>query len=471
MGKTLDAQQLVQLQMLFHKDIEFFAQEMFGVQLRPKQIEFARAFQDNSFITFKGGVGFGKTYIMAVLTWWALITHNEVQVTVFGPNETQIRQGLWKEIGRFHGLMKLKWFKDQYDYTATRAFRKKDQPNCFAEIQLADKDNTTKARGIHSRNNFIFVDEATGVADEVIEVLINISTDANPKLCLISNPTTADCFFGRTWLDPEISPDWAKVHGQMKDNPDLKGDAFEKLVRAYGGAGSRLYRINILGEFPLDSEESMISAELVTEATLNTTSRTTPQQPIIWGLDPAGGGKDRSVLIERQGGVVGEPWSWQGITTDQLQTEVADLYHKTPASQRPDQICVDAIGVGDGVYNYLRMAGLPVRAIKVSNRPTRKPELFSRLRDQLWWSLKDWLEEGDRKLPAHDDLSKQICLPTYEYRDGRIKVEAKDQMRKRGRGSPDFADALCLTFGSTVRIRGADKYLNKAIAVRRSYLA
>lgn len=138
---------------------------------------------------------------------------------------------------------------------------------------------------------------------------------------------------------------------------------------------------------------------------------------------------------------------WNGTDLMQLAMKVRDLYEATPAKLRPKAICVDANGVGNGAYVNLTYMNLPARKIMVTNSPTRKPELYSRLRDQIWWECRQWFINGGVCIPDHDDLRKELTTPTYDSDNGKIKVEKKDNIRKRLQGnSPDFADALCLTF-------------------------
>ncbi|MGY5794142.1 terminase large subunit domain-containing protein len=431
------------------QDITFFAKHICGSELSPKQIEFAIKWLVSLRTTFKGGVGFGKTHIMAILILWALFTHNDVQVTIFGPGESQIKDGIWKEIGIIWGRMDPEW-KDLFDYQATRLSRKDSPTGAFAAYRLANKDNIESARGIHMRNNFVFVDEASGVPDEIFQVLGNIFTDQNPKLCLISNPARTTGFFYDTWEHEDISTIWTKVHGKMSDNPRLAKEAYEAMAIGYGGKGSRDYRINVEGEFPLDEVDGVIPAHLVREAIENTLAVAPFDAAVIWGLDPNGGGKDRSVLVKRQDNVVTGVKEFPNLNAVQLAQAVFDEYHATPKGQRPVDICVDANGPGYGVYVMLMNMGLPVKKVMAQNSPTRDPQLYSRMRDQLWWAGRKWFEEGGVSIPNHPDLIAELCLPTYEYETtGKIKVEDKKSIRKRGRRSPDFADAFCLTFAST----------------------
>lgn len=442
-----EQEQLDALLNLFRNDIALFARIMFDIELTQKQIEFAVKFRDSRQITFRGGVGFGKTLVMSVTVWWALITHDEVQVTIFGPNEGQLKGGIWKELTSLYGKMDA-LFAQSFDVTATRISRKTRGSDCFAEFRLANKDNIASTRGIHKTNNFVFVDEATGIDEEIFTgSLINILTDPNPKLCLVSNPDKIDSYFYRTFYDPLISDDWVKVHGAMIDGRNATPELVEQMAGQYGGKTTNKYRSLVLGEFPISDVDGLIPRDLVEMAVANKSVVPAHTMPIIWGVDPAGAGGDRSVLIKRHDNKVTEhPKEWRRLDPVQLAYKIHDEYTEAKRNGvAPLHICVDAIGIGHGVAAALRDFGLPVKNVVVSQSPTRKPDLYSRLRDQLWWECKEWFETQNVSIPDHADLIKELCTPTYQEFP-KIKIEDKNSIRKRLHVSPDYADALCLTF-------------------------
>ncbi|MCZ4089095.1 hypothetical protein [Sinorhizobium psoraleae] len=105
-------------------------------------------------------------------------------MSIFTPSEFTIKFGLWGQLRDLHERMAAP-FKDLFYVGATRISRKGDPRSCFAEYRLVG-DDATSARGIHAVNNFVFVDDADGVPEEVIATLQNIMSDPNPKLCLLS---------------------------------------------------------------------------------------------------------------------------------------------------------------------------------------------------------------------------------------------------------------------------------------------
>jgi hypothetical protein len=68
-------------------------------------------------------------------------------------------------------------------------------------------------------------------------------------------------------------------------------------------------------------------------------------------------------------------------------------------------------------------------------------------RAELWQNMKNALEEGRFELPDSDSLQADLISPGYKYDSaGRLLIESKQDMRKRGAPSPDEADAVALCF-------------------------
>lgn len=196
---------------------------------------------------------------------------------------------------------------------------------------------------------------------------------------------------------------------------------------------------------------------------------------VVAGFDVAEFGPDRNVVIGRQGPRVGRPVEWGQANT----TESA--YRARDEAVKLDATCLlyDCVGVGAGVRGAYESAETPlpfqVKAVNSGESPTltRWPdgktakERFLNLRAELWWTMRIRFEkayehslwrggqEGGKEhpaeemisLPNHPGLIADLSLPRYfRTETGKTKLEAKADMRKRGVKSPNFADALALTF-------------------------
>ena len=89
------------------------------------------------------------------------------------------------------------------------------------------------------------------------------------------------------------------------------------------------------------------------------------------------------------------------------------------------------------------------------------------VRDELWFQCREWLEDMSCWIPKDGELTSEITGVRYEIRSsGKIKVESKEEMKKRSSRSPDLADALMLTFARQGRFArvpaGAPKRANSS---------
>jgi phage terminase large subunit len=82
--------------------------------------------------------------------------------------------------------------------------------------------------------------------------------------------------------------------------------------------------------------------------------------------------------------------------------------------------------------------------LNVSERAMAK-DTYLNMRAELWFKCKAWLEGMDVSLPRDDGLYAELAAPRYMFTSsGKMQVESKEAMKKRGVRSPDKADALCL---------------------------
>ena len=110
---------------------------------------------------------------------------------------------------------------------------------------------------------------------------------------------------------------------------------------------------------------------------------------------------------------------------------------------------IDAIGIGSALPTLVSAAGVLGVSVKSSERATAKSEIgeFTRLRDQLFWSVREWLRaDPGSMLPPDETLLEELQVITYSIEAGKIKIMAKDSIRELLGRSCDRADALCLTF-------------------------
>jgi hypothetical protein len=216
------------------------------------------------------------------------------------------------------------------------------------------------------------------------------------------------------------------------------------MKRQYG-EDSNIFRIRCLGLPPLQDDDTIIPIHLLEDAM----KRDVEAQEVapIWGVDISRFGSDRSALAKRKGNVLVEPIkSWQGKDLMETVGIILAEYESVPYDQRPSDILVDSIGLGSGVVDRLIELELPARGVNVAESPALG-QRYMKLRDELWFRAKEWLEARDCKMPEDEVLVHELSAVRYSITsNGKFKCEAKDQMKRRGLKSPDLADAFVLTF-------------------------
>jgi phage terminase large subunit len=121
-------------------------------------------------------------------------------------------------------------------------------------------------------------------------------------------------------------------------------------------------------------------------------------------------------------------------------------------------VFVDVIGIGAGVADRLLELGLPVSGVNVAEEASVS-EKYLRLRDELWFKARRWLEQKNCKLCDDEVLIAELTLPKYKVTStGKLQVESKDDLKKRYPQSPDVADAFCLTFSQAAEHKGRQSY-------------
>jgi phage terminase large subunit len=116
-----------------------------------------------------------------------------------------------------------------------------------------------------------------------------------------------------------------------------------------------------------------------------------------------------------------------------------------------DNVNVDADGLGGPIVDRLREQGFHFRAVHNGGEPLDK-ERFVNLSAELWASAAQKIERGEVALLNDPKLIAQLASRRAKPRsDGRVQLESKEEMRRRGLPSPDRADAVVLALAGNIR--------------------
>jgi len=227
------------------------------------------------------------------------------------------------------------------------------------------------------------------------------------------------------------------------------------------------FSYKVLGRYPAQSVHQLISESWILEARARYDAyiqkygeRPHPGARPRMGLDVAEFGVDYNVACFRYGNLVMPPYRWSGLDPVETADKALEYYYRHKA----EMALIDSIGVGSSVpHNMTREdrrmhphSDDPVRAVgvKFSEKPSPVIKVeegdFYQKRDQLWWSMREWLKnpENEAMLPPVPDLIEELNTATYttDKHGGKITVMNKEEMRDLLKHSPNYADALALTF-------------------------
>lgn len=426
--------------------------ERLGEHVWSKQEEICESVAASRYTAVKACHGPGKSWVASRIVAWWLSVHPEGSAfaVTTAPTGPQVEAILWREIARAHRKGGLA------GYTTSGSVPMWKAPS--GEIlgygrKPADYDQAA-FQGIHAEYVLVIVDEACGVPRQLFDAVDSLVTNDDARVLAIGNPDDPASHFaeccapGSGWNVLQIGAfDMPAFTGEkIPDHLErqLTGRTWVEERRRRWGEGSPLWTSKVLGEFPEISDDTLISPAAVRRAQERDLSGTALADPGRLGVDVARSGPDETVAYRKRGGQVRLEFSAHKQST----MRTAGLVHgalKRHNGRVPANI--DVIGIGAGVFDRCAELGLPVSAFNAGAKAT-SPRRYKNLRAEAYWRLREAFEEGLIDIDAEDDqLASQLCSIRYELDSaGRIVIESKEQMKKRGMPSPDRADALVMAW-------------------------
>lgn len=419
-----------------------FAQEVLGAEPTDQQLDASRAVVERRRVSVRSGHGTGKSTFMAWCVLWFAACYYPCKIPCTAPTSHQLHDVLWAEIAKWHRIMRerVPALAGEFEWSNERFYLKSHPMESFAVARTSRPENPEALQGFHSDNILFLIDEASGVAEQVFQVAEGALSTEGAFVVMAANPTREDGYFHSS--HHKMRDRWAALHWDGEDSPMVSRGYIEDMRKKYG-VDSPIYQVRVKGNFAT-AADGVIPLALCESAKAR---KVTPFGDEIWGLDVARFGDDSTALAKRRGNVQVEPTrEWFGKDTMQTAGMIKNEYDK--ALKKPAAINVDVIGIGAGVVDRLKEMGLPVRGVNVAESASVS-DLYSRQRDELWFRGREWLEARDCQLADDDALIAEMTTAKYQVLStGKIKVEGKDEMKRRGVSSPNRADAWLLTFAA-----------------------
>ena len=449
---------------------------MFEVNPTPQQKELLDGYAEpGAKVTVRSGHGTGKTgglaWIILHFLTFMNVAHDptclngDTKVACTAPSGHQLMDLLWPEVMKWLGKMRppfaspFRQVGEEIRYLTGKTVAGKPEAR-VAVARTSRKENPEALQGFHATNLLFLIDEASGVPDEVYEVAEGALSTPMSKVIMTSNPTKVTGYFYNSHHGQML--DFKRLHFSCLDSPLVSQAYIDNMLKKYG-ENSPIYQVRVLGNFPKANANSLIAMEWVQQAYDREDMEAHGE--CVAALDVGRGG-DPSALVIRKGRVYTKVLRWYTDDTMEIVGHVFDLW-KDDAFET---LYVDSVGVGGPVADRLRQKGVPTFDVNVAQSASFKGDKYMRLRDQLWWEMRDKFHDGVVSI-ARDACDPQMMedffaeLTILEYgltTTNKIKVESKDDLKKRlGKygQSPNMADAamMCEAAGAVGIRQGGGK--------------
>jgi phage terminase large subunit len=509
-------QELAEEMYLTYKPIPAaFVADIFACQPWAIQSEIIDAVFKYKVVAVKSCNAAGKSWLAAHVALAFLELHPGSIVVTTAPTWRQVKDVLWREMGAAYELAIVKLSKAEISQTGLE-FAK----DWFA-VGLSTKDSE-KFFGYHADDILVIVDEASGVEEAIYIGVDAITPNINAHVLMIGNPTNPDGRFYKAFNNPLVkqftisvfdTPNFTanniktvdelvtlfeppegvdpiehmnEVESRIVQPSHYKGlISLGAVYRRYleWGTDSPFWEALIMGQFPSQSEFSLIPINLIQQSMEVTRNRAAGRRSedeasykvsgwniedggLEIGIDVARYGMDRTVIMSRRGGWVDPALAWSKQDTQVTADRIIMAIDPTDPHTF---LKVDDTGVGGGVTDALlrrkadrtgnqsqwlyKVSGINFGDAPAENAPTpmgqQAPPRFTNRRAEMFWNLRELFMAKKIAIPDDPELAGELGAIRFNITDkGLIQIEKKDDIKKRTGKSPDKADALALAFAS-----------------------
>ena len=406
----------------------------------------------------------GKTFAIAVAVLWWLLAHRDGIVVTTAPTWLQTEKVIWGEIRK---LLLRAQQRGLVNFPPSQRTELRLGPHNYA-IGIST-DDSSRFQGFHSGHVLVVLDEAPGVRDEVYEAIEGIRAGGQVHVLAIGNPVVAAGPFYEAFTDNRVG--WRTFTISSFDTPNLRGLSLEQLrqlpadlseddpifgyqPRPYlvhrrwvyeklweWGEGSPLWQSRVLGSFPDQSQDALLSLRWL-ELACEPRAQPNDENELYAGIDVAEGGGDETVCVVRTGtGRIVATQAWRGHSRGQV------INFLRRFGERLAGINYDRAGVGAYFADDFEDFGfIDVNGINVGEA-SKFPDRFRNLKAELYWALREQFESGSVSALQDQLTVSQLASIRFEINvRGQIEIESKQARRQRGAKSPDRAEALMLAF-------------------------
>lgn len=401
-------------------------------------------------LSLQACAGPGKSAVESWIAWWFLACFADVghhpNGAAMSVTSDNLKDNLWKELAVWRG--RSKFLVAAFEWTKERIFAKDHPSTWFMSARSWSKSANAEEQGrtlsgLHSRFILYLIDESGDISPAVLRSAEQgLSNCQWGKIVQAGNPTSHE---GMLYVAATSQRDmWEviRITGDPDDpdrSPRIDIEWARQQIKLYGRDNPWVMAY-ILGQFPPSSINTLLGPEEV-EAAMNRHIRedqySFSQKRL--GIDAARFGDDPWVIFPRQGLAAFQPVEMRNPRSHEVAARVAAAKGKWGSELE----AFDGTGgFAAGAIDAMIQAGHAPLEVSFSGKAI-DPRYFNK-RSEMWFLMADWVKRG--ALPKLSVLARELTTPTYTFVGGKFRLEEKDQIKKRLGFSPNYADALSLTF-------------------------
>ena len=248
------------------------------------------------------------------------------------------------------------------------------------------------------------------------------------------------------------------IRSSVEDNPYMLASGYDRLLDNLPDGLREKLRY---GDFTFEIEDNprqLIPTGWIEQAQQRYIDGEFTEGQIVLGVDPARGGRDRTVIAVRRGNRI-DVYSYAGSKTPDGQTVVqAILQHWVEGAP----IHVDVVGIGASVVDRLREMSYPVVPLNFGSKSVSRDRSgllrMLNLRAECYWKMRDFLDpqwNPTIAIAPDSQLLTELSAARYRLVCGGIQVESKEEIYQRLLRSPDLADAVVMAAYASISYSSA----------------
>ena len=388
------------------------------------------------------GRGSGKSFTASILAVLAMLRGEKV--ICLGQTASAVAEVLAPEI-----LDKLnKIIPGQYSYN--KSSHKFQYRNGI--IYLQSYESIESIRG-YTMISLAILDEAALAPPDVFTILAFCmrGEGIHPRIRMLSTPRSDN------WLTRYIADNHIPViHATTRDNKLISDEQIEIMKRTC--VDENAWRREFFGEEVDDDNGGSIFTSDLFDINIGYQIGG-PVLGYCIGIDCSGLGTDSNIILVRSENEILEIIDKKVATAAELASIVRGIVF-TRGRGLLSHICIDE-AYGLDLANRLEEMDLPVTLVPFGGTPENKA--YANKRAELYFNLKKGIQEHGLK-GITEEIRRELQATKYKLNNSnRLQLIPKDEIKLNLGRSPDYADALALSFNEPIIPREAIESMNRAV--------